>query len=253
MKRIYKYSIVLLIILISCIVFQICIWYKNKDTFATNDDENIIYCFWTGNNEISENRQKAIDNLIQNSECNLILITPDNLQSYILPEHPLHEAYPYLSFTHRSDYLRTYFMHFHGGGYSDIKKTPSSWKPAFEDMKQNPEAYINGYPEKCGADIAYEPVSHLYDKLVGNGCYIVKPNTSFTQEWYSEMITLLDTKLPVLKKMTVDPNVRDNQSSEYPIQWNEMLGRIFHKVLAKYVDNNKILCTVPQPIMSDYR
>jgi len=144
-------------------------------------------------------------------------------------------------------------MHFHGGGYSDIKNTPESWTKAFDDMNQQPDAYINGYAEKSAGDVAYGPVANLYEKLVGNCAYIVKPNTEFTQEWYNEMMTLLDTKLPLLKKITVDVNVSDNKSEQYPIEWNEMLGRIYHKVLAKYVDTGKILYTVPYPITNEYR
>lgn len=217
------------------------------------DTNNHIYCFWTGKNEMSENRRKSFESLKENSGSNVILIHPSNLDSYLLEDEPLHEAFPYLSYTHRADYLRTYFMHFYGGGYSDIKNTPDSWEKAFEDMKTHPEAYINGYSEKQTGDIAYGPVSHLYKKLVGNCAYIVRPNTPFTREWYNEMISLLDQKLPLLKKMTVDPNVPDNQSEQYPIEWNEMLGRIFHKVLSKYVDSDKILYTVPYPIVNNYR
>jgi hypothetical protein len=217
------------------------------------NSQNIIYCFWTGNNEMSANRRKSFNGLKENSESNVILIDSSNLESYILPDQPLHEAFPYLSYTHRADYLRTYFMHFHGGGYSDIKDTPTSWTNAFNDMNSHPDVYINGYPEKSAGDVAYGPVSHLYEKLVGNCSYIVRPNTPFTEEWYNEMMALLDQKLPLLKQMTVDPNVPDNQSDQYPIQWNEMLGRIYHKVLAKYVDSGKILYSVPYPITNEYR
>ena len=53
------------------------------------------------------------------------------LDKYILQEHPLHQSFNYLSETHKADYLRTYFMRFHGGGYSDIKKTSGSWIDSF--------------------------------------------------------------------------------------------------------------------------
>ena len=60
-------------------------------------------------------------------EIPVLLVTPDDLAAYVLPEHPLHEAYEGLSFVHRSDYLRCYFLNFHGGGYADIKPFHTGW------------------------------------------------------------------------------------------------------------------------------
>jgi len=227
---------------------------NNSEYFSDiNIVKKNIYCFWTGNNEMSENRNKAFINLKENSKCNVILITSDNLSEYILPDYPLHEAYSYLSFTHRADYLRTYFMHLHGGGYSDIKKIPESWENAFNDINNDKYAYINGYRENQSGDIANGEVSELYDKLIGNGAYIVRPNTEFSKQWFYEMNQLLDKKLPLLKQMDVNDNKLNDSLENYPIEWNEMLGRIFHKLLANYIDTNRILYTVPYPIVSDYR
>ena len=58
--------------------------------------------------------------LRENSGCNIILIHDGNLHEWIIPG-TLHSSYKYLSYTHRSDYLRCYFSHYYGGGYSDIK------------------------------------------------------------------------------------------------------------------------------------
>ena len=70
---------------------------------------------------------------------------------------------------------------------------------------------------------------------------------------FSEMNQLLDKKLPLLKQMDVNENKSNDSLENYPIEWNEMLGRIFHKLLANYIDTNRILYTVPYPIVSDYR
>jgi hypothetical protein len=80
-----------------------------------------IYVFWTGDNDMSSNRIKCLEDLKKRSEANVILVNNKNLHEYILKSNPLHPSYGYLSETHKSDYLRTYFMHFHGGGYSDVK------------------------------------------------------------------------------------------------------------------------------------
>jgi len=68
--------------------------------------------------------------------CKVCCVYKDDLSKYIL-EHPLHEAYEYLSETHKADYLRTYFMHFYGGGYSDIKRSSGSWLKAFDDLENS--------------------------------------------------------------------------------------------------------------------
>jgi hypothetical protein len=218
----------------------------------------VIYVFWTGTNEMSENRKQCLENLKRASECQVLLITPRNLNQYIIPGHPLHEAYEYLSYTHRADYLRTYFMHFHGGGYSDIKKTPASWVPAFEEIENDEKMYINGYREKRPGDIANPDVlkTHSYDKFIGNGAYIVRPNTAFTQQWYDEMMKLLDSKIEGLRKyhksgVEKHPQECRERNPNYPIEWNEMLGRIFHKVQGDYMKN--VAYSVPYPIVTDYR
>jgi hypothetical protein len=250
-RRILLVLLIILIILIIITILTLINKLSNDHLDSIND--NIIYCFWTGNNEMSDNRKKALSDLKENSKCNVMLVDTNNLHKYILKNHPLHEAYKYLHYTHRSDYLRTYFMHFYGGGYSDIKGTPMSWINAFDDMRKHPNAYINGYPEKHPYDVAYGPVTHLYTKLIGNGAYIVRSNTEFTNEWFSEMSSLLDKKLPLLKQMKINPDVAINESSEYPIEWNEMLGRIFHRILEKYIDTGRILYTVPYPVTVNYR
>jgi len=212
---------------------------------------NNIYCFWTGTNEMSANRKRCLHNLRVVSEANVILVTPHNLQEYILESEPLHPAYYYLSETHRADYLRTYFMRFHGGGYSDIKETTGSWLNSFNELNLS-NKWLNGYKEVEGG-VAYTPVVDKWNELVGNGAYICKPNTPLTQEWYNEMILLLDTKLERLKLYPASfPQDRAEVSNgKYPIEWNEMLGRIFHKVAYKF--KNELLRSLPISVFWNYR
>ena len=220
-----------------------------------------IFIFWTGNNEMSENRKKGIQHLKEVSECEIVIINKDNLNEYILPDHPLHEGYKYLSFVHKADYLRTYFMNFIGGGYSDIKKTRppnrskgwGTWKEAFDQLK-NSDKWINGYRELAfGVSRAHPELKPYWYKLIGNGCYIAKPQTELTKEWYKNMIEVMDKHLEELKKHPArsprDANGYHN--SKYPIKWTELLGDIFHPVCYKYSD--KILQSVPIPNFEKYK
>lgn len=201
---------------------------------------------------MSPARLACLEQLRAVSECEVILVTPDNLDKYILPFAPLHEAYPYLSETHKADYLRTYFMNFHGGGYSDIKQTTGSWKQAFADLVDAPNKWINGYREVEGG-VGFPPAVDHWRELVGNCGYICRPQTPLTNLWYGSMIALLEERLPRLRAhpATHPQDSFGCRGSAYPLEWNEMLGRIFHRVCFSFRD--RILQSVPINIFSDYR
>ncbi len=150
-----------------------------------------IYCFWTGTNRMTLQRYECLKQLVKVSQCNVILVTPKSLDKYILDEHPLHPSFYYLSETHKADYLRTYFMRFHGGGYSDIKKTTGSWIESFKKLEES-DKWIIGYRELNGG--AIPSLADKWMDLLGNGAYICKANTPFVIEWYNEMIKLMDNK-----------------------------------------------------------
>ena len=59
-------------------------------------------------------------------------------------------------------------MHFHGEGYSDIKKTTGSWRKSFDSL-YNSDKWIIGYPEIRGGTACTVPYNS-YNELIGNGC-----------------------------------------------------------------------------------
>jgi len=222
---------------------------KNNST-----NPNKIYCWWTGSNEMSHDRKRCLESLINTSESNIICLYKNDIPNYILPSYPLHPAYEYLSETQKGDYLKAYFMNFYGGGYSDIKKTTNSWTQSFKNLK-NSDYWICGYKERYDG-VAYssnnKELQNEYKSLIGNGSYICKPHTPLTEEWYSEMLLILDSKLEALKKNpAISPQDCAENKTGYPIEWNEINGRIFHKLCFKYKD--KILDTLPEPILHSYR
>ena len=214
---------------------------------------NTIYCFWTGDNIMNEKRQRCLEYSKEISKCNIVLVTKQNLEQYILKDHPLHPAYQYLSETHKADYLRTYFANFHGGGYMDIKRTLGSWVECFEDLRNSDDKWMCGYRLK-NDDVAYTPNRPNFHHLIGVCGFICKPQTQLTKEWYQDMITVLDEKLEELKKNPAkytDDSTWKN--SGYPLRWAEILGYIFHRVQYEYRD--KILYTLPylNTDLNDYR
>ena len=100
---------IIITILIVCLLLMIFLLFKINfyDYYGLNpyNREKInekLYCFWTGNNEMTENRKRNIETL-QWSGLDVQLVTPDNLNDYLLNDAPLHEGYQYLSDTHKSD------------------------------------------------------------------------------------------------------------------------------------------------------
>ena len=75
-----------------------------KDAIA----QRIIWCFWTGDNKMSDQRRRCLDSMEETTGCNVVLVTKAMLGDFLCLDHPLHAAYPQLSRTHMTDYLRAY-------------------------------------------------------------------------------------------------------------------------------------------------
>jgi len=218
-----------------------------------------IYCFWFGNT-MSIDRKKCFKSIVANSGVKVILITEKNIDEYIHPDYPLHPGFSYLSATHKSDYLRSYFMHVYGGGYTDIKECCFDWNPYFDDLNTSDKLF-NGSVEKRLEDIAYTPVSHAYKQLVVVCQFIFKPQTSFTKLWYDNTQKKMNEIYNRLIQYPGNYHPRaifggahqDNgfKESKYPLEWNELLGRILHKL--QYENIGKFLNTLPYPNTQNYR
>ena len=218
--------------------------------------EKVIYSFWTGDNEMSPDRVRSLRNLQSLSKCEVVLVTTKDLHRFEKKEYPIHESYEHLTFTHRADYLRCYFMHIYGGGYSDVKAPTNSWESAFEDLNATSFSYVNGYRElnpDCIADAAGYEFSNAmkmnYDRVVGCSAFICKPQTPFTKDWFEMMHKKMDFFSPYLK---ANPGVYpqeqpgmliDGKISRYPLRWAEILGTIWHPLCIKYSYN--LLQTLP--------
>lgn len=212
---------------------------NDHEPFAdlTSKVDKIIYCFWTADNEMSENRQKGYESLIKNSGIEVKLITPHNLADFILPKHPLHPAYDDLSLVHKSDYLRCYFMHFHGGGYCDIKPNFKNWEKAFQLISCKPDTYILGTTEADGISMGFgqgiidKDLQTNYLSCVGTCAFICRSNTRFTTEWYTELLKRMDGFAEELHKFPGDVKGRN---PGYPIILHGVLSQIFAPLCLKF-------------------
>ncbi len=218
-------------------------------------NDNIIYTFWFGD-PMPDNRKKALQSIIDNSQCKVKLITENNLNKFILLNEPLHPGFEYLSHVHKADYLRCYFMHFYGGGYHDIKQLNTSWEYYFNKLNNDPNLWIIGYKEVGPDGAAILPgelgkkLRDNWEKLIGNGCYICKPNTLFTKRWYQMLLKEMDNNLDKLK-LNPASNPRDHSGmSNYPLKWTQLLGDIFHPLCLEF--NDHIDNSLPTIITENY-
>ena len=198
-----------------------------------------VFCFWTGTNELTNNRLRCLQVMKENIGVPVVLVTTENLKEFILPEYPLHKSYEYLSLTHRSDYLRMYFMHFYGGGYCDIKEVHHSWETFFDSFKD--DDWVIGFSGK------------EWNEKLGWSSMICKSNTPFTNDWFNIINNLLDEKYEELKNHPADHYtvLSGYERPEYPLQWSELMGKSFRVVVEKYSVHT--LDTLPSPFLQMYR
>lgn len=201
-----------------------------------------LFCVWSGDNPITPNRLKSIEVLRRiNSDIEVILVNKINLDEWILPEHPLPSVYKNLSYVHRSDYLRAYLMHHHGGAYIDIKEVNAPWLPLLEKLNSNRDTWVIGPQEvssfncspakgKLGSD-----QKRYFTKLICPAAMACKPRSQFTAEWLGEVERRLRYYDDLL---TLTPAEQPWGSNiNYPIAWNALAGQIFSPLCLKFQEN----------------
>ncbi len=182
---------------------------------------------------MSRNRVLAMEQIrrLNEPDLDVVLVTPENLGEWIVPGHPLHPAYEDLALIHRSDYLRAYLLHHHGGGYTDVKAAQHRWRPMLDELNRDQDAWLLGYRELSYRFVApAEPRTHRrllthHARLLGNGAYIVRPRTPFTRAWLAEAERRLDGWEEALGS---SPGDVFGGPRGYPLPFYGLLGEIFH-------------------------
>lgn len=214
--------------------------------------EKNIFLFWTGDNKMSSDRKRCYESILKTCGVSVQLITEDNLKKFVVQSDPIHDAYKFLSFTHRADYLIAYFSYHYGSGFMGIKNNVFDWNPFFDDLN-NSSFWINGYQELGAVHVAAKEqfIKDSWKMLIGNGQYIVRPKTQLSLERLEAINRTLDLKFEELKENpAVHPqevfgfiNPASGKKSLYPLEWAEIGGTIFQPLIYKY--SNFVLKKLP--------
>jgi len=174
-----------------------------------------VYQCWTGSNPMSDDRRACFEQGVRNIAVPVKLVTPENLHEFVVPEHPLHPAYEYLTPTQKSDYLRVYIPHFHGGGYADVKwyTKDNNWNHAFDILDSDPEVDVVGVWDNNvgGANPGYARATIARDILVV--CFMaMRPRTEFTTTWLKSVEAYMTVMQKQLERSAAG-------LEPYPIPW----------------------------------
>lgn len=215
-----------------------------------------VWCAWTGDNEMSPNRAAGLESIrAANPKAEVILVTEENLGSFVLPEHPLHPIYPHLSYVHRSDYLRCYLMHHYGGAYTDIKRQRGSLTDAIDILNDRADLWIvgasqDGLPARIDGESRLDrDCRRNYDILPSGGAFAIRPQTALTTAWWAEVNRRADYYYDLTKTNPGgiwgrdDPGI-DNVGAgdakrfnpNYPIHWNVLQANVFEPLCLKHQD-----------------
>lgn len=216
-----------------------------------------LFVFWFGD-EMSSDRTACLKSIQKNSNVDVELINEKNLNQW---SNDLHQGFEYLSSTHKSDYLRSYFMFHYGGGYTDIKRCEFDWNPYFKMLEESSYDFI-GYHEVNKNDICIQELRHSFLSIAGPTQFIFKKNSNFAKEWFFETNKKLDNIFDVLKDNpgTYHPRAETNgvqgekglyKGSLYPLKWNDLLGKIFHQL--SFNNIGKYSTDMPYPNIENYR
>lgn len=223
---------------------------------------NVVWCVWTGDNEISENRRAGLESIHEeNPDAEVILVTPENLDKYVVDSEPLHPIYPHLSLVHRSDYLRSYLLYHHGGAYTDIKRQRGSMSEAIAMLNSDPDLWLVAGPiPQLPAAIDQESAlerecRHNFDILPSSAAFALKAGSPLVHEWYHEVQRRCDYFLESASRNPGGvwglwhPNVHD---TKYPIHWNVLQANVLEPLCLKYQPHIRLEDRF-RPHLSDYR
>jgi hypothetical protein len=256
----------LLVTVVAIILLSLKIWRAkstNSDDAVLKQERGVapipppvarkVYCYW-GGGKMSATRKKCFEAMKRTLGVPVVLVTDENIGSFFTTVHPLHPGYWFLKPVHRSDYIRSYFMNFYGGGYADIKMPTKSWVQAFDDLDAaGANMYGNGSREGHAKHLGYwegmtpalkTVVAKKHKQFLSNCNFVFRPHTPYTEAWYTAVQAKMDKHYAALKRnyeaaLTPKPNA----GAIYPLRYVELQGEVFHRVMHNFLGH--FLYTLP--------
>lgn len=198
-----------------------------------------IYLLWTGENAMTSNREQSVERIRrQNPYTDVVVVTPENIEEFVVDGHPLHPTYSDLSFVHRADYLRAYLMYHHGGAYLDIKPYSGSIDSFFELLEADPNLWAVGTGESPvsiawarGGALGRDQKVHV-SKVLCQATFAFRPHSLLAAVWLSEVERRLSYFADLLQlHPATDAFGADGQ---YPVPWFSLLGAVLPPLCLKY-------------------
>lgn len=212
-----------------------------RSSASSKDVPRILWCCWTGLEEMSDARRASLDAIRGLSRSlEVRLVTPENLEKVLIPGSPLPVAYKNLSAIHKSDVLRAYLMHHHGGGYIDIKHPLHEWAPVYELLDASANGWVAGYPLQSLKEATYiqgrlgRKIRRNFFRLPGFAAMICRPGTPLTEEWIKEVNRRVDALSEELR-ITGGNTYGDNLG--YPVPWTNLGSQVFEPLCMKYLEH----------------
>lgn len=214
--------------------------FPQRDVQAGERVERRVFCLWTGVNEMPERRRTNLAHLIKTQQgVDVMVVSPATLGDWLVPGFPLHPTYEHLSLVHRSDYLRAYLLHHHGGGYADIKSPRSPWLEVFAAFEAS-AFWLAGYTEAhrllvplVGGPLERD-LRRASRQLLGYGTLIARPRTALTEGWMDRVHAVLDAHADALER---SPGNTRGDNVGYPLRWTEILADVVAPLTWRFQDH----------------
>lgn len=216
-----------------------------------------LWAFWLGG-ELTAPRRASIEQLSLQHGLTLRLVTDADADEVCVAGYPFHPAYDDLTIVHRTDYLRAYVMHHHGGVYCDVKPFRHPLRPILDQVNTTPHLMAAAYRETTSEyvpELGYqlgEDLKRHYHAVMGVSGFICRPHSRFTAEWMRELTARMDYYADALRRADASRSTPYEQPDDYPIRWSELLGDIIQPLSLKY--NGRVLFTDHmKPVRKNYR
>ena len=197
-----------------------------------------VFVFWTGENPLTPNRVDSLELMKRMLDpVEVLLVTPRDLPEWEVSDAPFHPVVGALSYIHRADYFRAYFLHHHGGGYADLKRPTHDWNGVFDRMDAG-DSWMAGYrvPVRLMTPNMDDPrleqlMRRWSDRRLGQSAYIARPYTPLTSEWLTEVERRIATKADDLSE---HPGNERGSNPGYPVPFNSILAQVLDPLQVKY-------------------